>query len=76
MTDVLQQLTATLKQRKNADPGESYVAALHQQGLNKILEKVGEEATEGDARPDEVPPGDLDTIPFQAVTGLFSALAY
>ncbi len=46
MTDILQQLTATLEQRKSADPGESYVAALHQQGLNKILEKVGEEATE------------------------------
>ncbi len=46
MTDILQQLTASLEQRKSADPEESYVAALHQQGLNKILEKVGEEATE------------------------------
>ncbi len=46
MTDILQQLTATLEQRKSADPGESYVAALHQQGLNRILEKIGEEATE------------------------------
>ena len=46
MTDILQQLTATLEQRKSADPDESYVAALHQQGLNRILEKIGEEATE------------------------------
>ena len=46
MTDILQQLAATLEQRKSADPGESYVASLHQQGLNRILEKVGEEATE------------------------------
>ena len=46
MNDVLQQLTATLEQRKNADPEQSYVAALHHKGLNKILEKVGEEATE------------------------------
>jgi len=46
MSDILQQLTATLEQRKSANPGESYVADLHQRGLNKILEKVGEEATE------------------------------
>ena len=29
-----------------ADPEQSYVASLHHKGLNKILEKVGEEATE------------------------------
>ncbi|HCG69307.1 MAG TPA: phosphoribosyl-ATP diphosphatase, partial [Gammaproteobacteria bacterium] len=28
------------------DPEASYVASLHAKGLNKILEKVGEEATE------------------------------
>jgi len=37
MNNVLQQLTATLEQRKNADPEQSYVASLHQKGLNKIL---------------------------------------
>ena len=46
MSDVLQALAATLEQRKGADPSSSYVASLHQEGLNKILEKVGEEATE------------------------------
>ena len=46
MSDVLQQLASTLEQRKGADPETSYVASLHQKGLNKILEKVGEEATE------------------------------
>ena len=46
MSDVLEQLTATLEQRKNADPEQSYVASLHKRGLNKILEKIGEEATE------------------------------
>jgi phosphoribosyl-ATP pyrophosphohydrolase len=47
MTDVLTQLTEVLNQRKkNADPDSSYVASLHHKGLNKILEKVGEEATE------------------------------
>ncbi len=47
MSDVIQQLTAILEQRKqNADPESSYVASLHHKGLNKILEKVGEEANE------------------------------
>ena len=39
-------LDEVLKQRKSADPEQSYVAKLHQKGLNKILEIVGEEATE------------------------------
>jgi len=46
MSNVLEQLTATLEQRKSADPEQSYVASLHQKGLNKILEKIGEESTE------------------------------
>lgn len=47
MSDVLQQLTQLLAERKqNADPSSSYVASLHHKGLNKILEKVGEECTE------------------------------
>ncbi len=46
MNTVLEQLSATLESRKTADPDSSYVASLHQQGLNRILEKVGEEATE------------------------------
>lgn len=46
MTDILEQLEQVLAQRRQATPGESYVASLHDQGLNKILEKVGEEATE------------------------------
>ena len=46
MSDVLSQLTKTLEQRKSASAEQSYVAQLHDKGLNKILEKVGEEATE------------------------------
>ena len=46
MSDVLKALTAVLEQRKNAEADSSYVASLHHKGLNKILEKVGEEATE------------------------------
>lgn len=45
--DILTQLTTILEARKNnADAQSSYVASLHQKGLNKILEKVGEECTE------------------------------
>ena len=46
MSDVLQQMTTTLAARRQADPQQSYVASLHHKGLNKILEKIGEEATE------------------------------
>ncbi|MDR5897447.1 phosphoribosyl-ATP diphosphatase [Halomonas vilamensis] len=43
---VLEALADILKQRRDAAPEDSYVATLHHKGLNKILEKVGEEATE------------------------------
>ena len=47
MSDVLAALTQVLAERKaNADPDSSYVASLHHKGLNKILEKIGEECTE------------------------------
>ncbi|MCR9185219.1 MAG: phosphoribosyl-ATP diphosphatase [Halieaceae bacterium] len=46
MNNVLQQLDAILAARRTASPESSYVASLHHRGLNKILEKVGEEATE------------------------------
>ena len=46
MDDILDRLAKTLLERKNADPATSYVAGLHAAGLNKILEKVGEESTE------------------------------
>lgn len=46
MNDILQALDKILVQRKSDDPDNSYVASLHHQGLNKILEKVGEECTE------------------------------
>ncbi|WP_339899199.1 phosphoribosyl-ATP diphosphatase [uncultured Gilvimarinus sp.] len=47
MSDILSELSQILEARKNAaDADSSYVASLHQKGLNKILEKVGEECTE------------------------------
>lgn len=44
--DILFQLTQILEARKSSDVGTSYVASLHEKGLNKILEKLGEECTE------------------------------
>ena len=47
MSDILSQLDALLAERKQCGDGDSsYVASLHERGLNKILEKVGEESTE------------------------------
>ena len=47
MDNVLAKLDQTLAARKaNADNDSSYVASLHNLGLNKILEKLGEECTE------------------------------
>jgi phosphoribosyl-ATP pyrophosphohydrolase len=43
---ILKQLADVLEQRKQSSADESYVASLHQKGLNKILEKVGEESVE------------------------------
>ena len=44
--DVLTKLTESIEARRKSDPKDSYVASLHHQGLNKILEKVGEESIE------------------------------
>ena len=46
MSDTLATLQAKIESRKNASPDRSYVAYLHSKGLNKILEKIGEESTE------------------------------
>ncbi|MFK5914318.1 MAG: phosphoribosyl-ATP diphosphatase [Woeseiaceae bacterium] len=46
MSDILKQLAEVLEERKNADPESSYVAKLHAKGLDAILKKIGEEATE------------------------------
>lgn len=44
--DVLDYLGKMMVERKAADPDSSYVAKLYHKGLNKILEKVGEESFE------------------------------
>jgi len=44
--EILTALTEILEQRKGAEPDSSYVASLYAKGLDAILKKVGEEATE------------------------------
>ena len=46
MNDILDQLAKILEERKTADPDSSYVAGLYHKGLDAILKKIGEEATE------------------------------
>ena len=44
--NILDRLADLLEQRKVADPSSSYVAKLYAKGMDSILKKVGEEATE------------------------------
>lgn len=46
MSDTLNRLAEVLESRKTADPQSSYVAKLYTKGMDAILKKVGEEATE------------------------------
>ena len=46
MSDVLQQLAQILELRKLESSDKSYVASLYAKGLDAILKKIGEEATE------------------------------
>jgi phosphoribosyl-ATP pyrophosphohydrolase len=46
MSDILERLGEVLEGRKRGDPETSYVASLYAKGLDAILKKVGEEATE------------------------------
>ena len=46
MSDTLNKLAMVLEERKQADPDSSYVAKLYSKGLDAILKKIGEEATE------------------------------
>lgn len=57
--DILDRLAETLEARMGAAPESSYVAKLYARGLDAMLKKVGEEATEvvmaaKDGQPDKV----------------------
>jgi phosphoribosyl-ATP pyrophosphohydrolase len=45
-SDILFRLESLLHARKQAAPESSYVASLYAKGLDAVLKKVGEEATE------------------------------
>jgi phosphoribosyl-ATP pyrophosphohydrolase len=60
--EVLTQLTEILEQRKNAEPDSSYVASLYSKGLDAILKKVGEEATETVMAAKDMSAGDTDVL--------------
>ena len=46
MSHTLTQLAEILEQRKTESADKSYVASLYNKGLDTILKKIGEEATE------------------------------
>jgi phosphoribosyl-ATP pyrophosphohydrolase len=46
MNDALARLAQVLEEREGASPEQSYVARLYAKGLDAILKKIGEEATE------------------------------
>jgi phosphoribosyl-ATP pyrophosphohydrolase len=46
MSDTLKRIADVIAARTTADPKSSYVASLNAKGLDAILKKIGEEATE------------------------------
>src|SRR5262245_32752326 len=46
MKDVLQRIADTIESRKGGDPEKSYTAKLFAGGDDRMLKKIGEEATE------------------------------
>lgn len=71
MSDVLSRLAAVLEERKGADPGSSYVAGLYHKGLDTILKKIGEEATETVMAAKD---GDADKIVYEVADLWFHTL--
>jgi phosphoribosyl-ATP pyrophosphohydrolase len=71
MSDVLQQLAQVLEKRKQADPDSSYVARLYAKGLDAILKKIGEEATETVMAAKD---GDADKIVYETADLWFHTL--
>ncbi len=46
MSDIFEQLEQVIAERMTQSPDDSYVAKLNHKGLDSILKKIGEEATE------------------------------
>ncbi|MCG7872430.1 MAG: phosphoribosyl-ATP diphosphatase [Candidatus Thiodiazotropha lotti] len=71
MSDLLQQLAQVLEERKLAAPDSSYVAKLYDKGLDGILKKIGEEATETVMAAKD---GDADKIVYETADLWFHTL--
>ena len=69
--DILAALYEVIQERKQADPGSSYVASLYHKGLDKILGKIGEEATETAIAGKS---GDLDHVVYETADLWFHSL--
>lgn len=69
--NVLQQLAEVLEARKGASPDSSYVASLYDKGLDAILKKIGEEATETVMAAKD---GDADKIVYETADLWFHTL--
>ncbi len=69
--NVLQQLAEVLESRKGASPDSSYVASLYDKGLDAILKKIGEEATETVMAAKD---GDADKIVYEVADLWFHSL--
>ncbi len=67
----LSRLADVLEQRKAADPESSYVAKLYAKGLDAILKKIGEEATETVMAAKD---GDRDKIVYETADLWFHSL--
>jgi phosphoribosyl-ATP pyrophosphohydrolase len=71
MSDILIELARVLEERKSANPEDSYVAKLYDKGLDAILKKIGEEATETVMAAKE---GDKDQIVYETADLWFHTL--
>jgi phosphoribosyl-ATP pyrophosphohydrolase len=71
LSKVLMQLEATIATRQTAEVGTSYVATLNAKGLDAILKKIGEEATETVIAAKS---GDRDQIIYESADLLFHLL--
>jgi len=71
---VLDALWQVILQRRAADPAESYVAKLHQDGIDRILKKFGEEATEVIIAAKDSAPGNTDALIHEIADLWFHAL--
>jgi len=72
---VLHRLSTIIAERRHADAADSYVASLFAKGLNKTLEKVGEEAIEVIlAAKDSERSGDADPLVYEVADLWFHCL--